>query len=379
MATIAIAGAGVLGRLLAWRLARAGHAVQVFDPAAGPEPPPVGVTALPGTAAGAAAAAGFTAAGMLSPLAELDQAGADIAALGWRSIVLWRRVAAALAPRADGLLRQHGSLLVAHPSDAGAARRVLARLEAVAGHPDFAGTPQPRALDAAELRALEPALLPGLKAWLLPGEGQVLPRETLQALAVQAPGVRWHWGTTVAAVEPHRLRLADGRSVDADLAIDVRGLECGRERTRLAAAGTAAAAAAQAGATATAAADTIATPAPAIGRRPARSAAARRARRADLAASGRRPSNGHGRGRARCGTRRGTHRRPGAARAVFRHRVERPLRRPHPACRCNARCGCCTRGTASTCCRGLASWWSSAPARSRARTARRSACAARSS
>ena len=42
MARIGIAGAGVLGRLLAWRLSRAGHSVTVFDPAAGPEAPEVG-------------------------------------------------------------------------------------------------------------------------------------------------------------------------------------------------------------------------------------------------------------------------------------------------------------------------------------------------
>jgi glycine oxidase len=32
---IGIAGAGVLGRLLAWRLSHAGHAVTVFDPTLG--------------------------------------------------------------------------------------------------------------------------------------------------------------------------------------------------------------------------------------------------------------------------------------------------------------------------------------------------------
>jgi glycine oxidase len=78
---IGIAGAGVLGRLLAWQLSRAGHAVTVFDPASGPEAPPTGQLA-----GGAPFAAGFTAAGMLSPIAELDNAGPEIARLGWRSL-----------------------------------------------------------------------------------------------------------------------------------------------------------------------------------------------------------------------------------------------------------------------------------------------------
>ena len=38
MARIAIAGAGLAGRLFAWTLARAGHAVEVHDPAPGPAP-----------------------------------------------------------------------------------------------------------------------------------------------------------------------------------------------------------------------------------------------------------------------------------------------------------------------------------------------------
>ena len=53
---IGIAGAGLLGRLFAFELARAGHRVEVFDPAADAE---------------TRTAAGWTAAGMLSPVAEL--------------------------------------------------------------------------------------------------------------------------------------------------------------------------------------------------------------------------------------------------------------------------------------------------------------------
>ena len=75
---IGIAGAGLLGRLLALHLSRAGHQLVVFDPAP---------SALPQFAAEAPAlpqAAAFTAAGMLSPIAELDNAEPEVAALGWR-------------------------------------------------------------------------------------------------------------------------------------------------------------------------------------------------------------------------------------------------------------------------------------------------------
>jgi glycine oxidase len=213
MARIGIAGAGVLGRLLAWQLARAGHEVSVVDPAPDPNPPGLaGQRPADGTWP-----AGFTAAGMLSPLAELDHADGAIAALGWRSIALWAEVAAAL-PAAPELLRCRGSLLLAHRSDLGSAQRVLARLQAAAG------AEAAQALDAPALQALEPALAQGLHAWWLPGEGQVMPREMLQALARYAPGVRWHWGHRATDVQPGEIRLDDGRTLTCDLAIDVRGL-----------------------------------------------------------------------------------------------------------------------------------------------------------
>ena len=72
--------------------------------------------------------------------------------------------------------------------------------------------------------ALQAALAQGLHAWWLPGEGQVMPREMLQALARHAPGVQWLWGHRATDVQPGEIRLDDGRTLTCDLAIDVRGL-----------------------------------------------------------------------------------------------------------------------------------------------------------
>lgn len=222
---VGIAGAGVLGRLLAWRLARAGYAVTVFDPSPGPQPPVFGALQPQ-----SAHAAGFTAAGMLSPLAELENSGPDIAVLGWRSLALWRVVTDALAPvaqaldeglRPSWLMRSGGSLLVAHGSDAGMAQRVLARLGQA---PDGAAVvPAPQRLERAQLADLEPAMAAHLLAWLLPGEGQILPEKVLPALCAAAPRVCWRWGCTVASVEPGRIVQANGHEASFDLAIDVRG------------------------------------------------------------------------------------------------------------------------------------------------------------
>lgn len=214
---IGIAGAGVLGRLLAWQLGRQGHSVTVFDPAPGPQAPAMGQLQRP-----AHHAAGFTAAGMLSPIAELDNAGPAMAALGWRSLALWRSVADHLAAQGceAPLFAQHGSLLLAHGADLGAARRVLSRVEAATG----AAWPAPQALAAGALAELEPAVAPGLHAWWLPQEAQVMGRDMLQALAVHAANVHWCWGEQVTQVAPGQLRLADGEIVSCDLAIDVRGV-----------------------------------------------------------------------------------------------------------------------------------------------------------
>jgi len=203
--TIAIAGAGLLGRLMAWRLARDGHRVSVFDAATGPEP-----------SFDAQGSAAFSSAGMLSPLAELDHADASLAELGWRSIARWREIAAELELPAP-CFAQRGSLLLAHRGDLGAARRVLDRIAA-------AGTPSAIPLDTAALRGLEPALIALPHAWLLPDEAQIDPLATLAALQRGAPGVQWHWGSAVASVEPHRLQLADGSARRFDTVFDLRGL-----------------------------------------------------------------------------------------------------------------------------------------------------------
>ena len=205
MRSIGIAGAGLLGRLLAWRLAREGHCVSVFDPAPSRAPTFDGHQA-----------AGYTAAGMLSPLAELDNSSLDVAALGWRSIALWRDIVTTL--QAPPHFAERGSLLLAHRSDAGAARRVLARL-ARAGP----GTPRARALSAAQLGALEPALQVAAQAWLLPGEGQIDCVAAMQALHDEAPGVRWHWHHKVAEVHPGELVFDGAPSQRFDLTFDVRG------------------------------------------------------------------------------------------------------------------------------------------------------------
>jgi glycine oxidase len=221
---IGIAGAGLLGRLMAWTLAHEGHRVSVFDPAPGPQPAHDGH-----------GAAGFTAAGMLSPLAELETAERDVADRGWHSIARWEEIVAALARRCHKppAFARRGSLMVAHGSDLGAARRVLARLDEAAPVKATRGGQAPRCpetLSPQQLAQVEPCLHGSsgpLHAWMLHGEGHIETVRTLQCLYEDAPQVQWHWAQPVRHVRPYELEMAAGQGQQVhrfDLALDLRGV-----------------------------------------------------------------------------------------------------------------------------------------------------------
>ncbi len=221
---IGIAGAGLAGRLLAWQLSAAGHRVSVFDPAVNAQ------AHFADEHPATPQAAGFSAAGMLSPIAELDNAEPAVAALGWRSIALWQEIAAAihLPPAA---LQVQGSLLLAHRGDEGAAQRVLDRIHAAEQSmvwqqslPEYTGVQK---LSREQLAALEPRIPSMAHAWLLGGEGAIDPVATMAALhqAASAHGAQWHWGQRVEQLdEDGRLHLGKGQVQQFDAVIDARGV-----------------------------------------------------------------------------------------------------------------------------------------------------------
>jgi glycine oxidase len=215
---IGIAGAGLVGRLLAWELARRGHEVSVLDPAADAGEPPA-ATPL-------GHAAGWTAAGMLSPVAELETGDDEIYTLGLRSLQRWPQIVAALAQPV--FHRQQGSLMLAHRGDEGAARRITDLLQHKLSQQGadanaMAAAIQP--LSLAQLRQLEPGIQGPALAWLLPGEGQLHTRQAMVALADagQRLGVQWHWGVHVDGLQPQTLHSANGTR-QFDWVFDARGV-----------------------------------------------------------------------------------------------------------------------------------------------------------
>jgi glycine oxidase len=174
---LAVVGGGLLGRLLAWRAARAGLAVSLYD-AAGP--------------AGEGAAA-WAAAGMITPAAEAVDADAEIVAMGRHSLTLWPRWLAELPQPV--FYRDTGTLLVWHREDAGEARRFETLLKARDAHADL------RHVDRGQLQELEPALGAGFpQALHLAGEAWIDNRELLAAVAaaLDEERVDCHWHTAVA-------------------------------------------------------------------------------------------------------------------------------------------------------------------------------------
>jgi glycine oxidase len=198
---VGIAGAGLLGRLLALLLSRSGHRASVFDPASGPDE---------------RGAAGWTAAGMLSPTAELESADMNVFNYGVRSIELWAAIIPTLA--APVAFSRAGSLLLAHRHDTGAAQRMIRLLDekAPAEH-------RPEPVSAQRLAELEPDVHGPSQAWLLPHEGHLHTVQAMHALQASAPQtVTWHWGRTVTGLSAHTIHTGSGAQ-HFDWVFDTRG------------------------------------------------------------------------------------------------------------------------------------------------------------
>ncbi len=207
---IGIAGAGIMGRLLAWQLLRAGHCVSLFDK----DPIESG------------SAAAYTAAGMLTPYSELESAQWLIYQLGMQGLQLWPEIVHSL--QIEDCLHQRGSLIVAHQHD-------LADLERFNRALDNKLPPEKRSfktLNNNALGTLEPELSAQFsQATYLPEESWLYNQSVLAALADQLleNNVPWHFGTEVSQLSPHCITTAGGKDHPFDWVIDCRGLGAQKE------------------------------------------------------------------------------------------------------------------------------------------------------
>ena len=195
-ARFAVLGAGLMGRLLAFTLAREGHAVEVYER---------------GGADGGTSAA-HVAAAMLAPLAESVEAEKLIVDLGLASLERWPELLASLP--APVFFQRSGTVIVWHSQDRDQAAQFGRRLHRL----DDGLPPENRAreLTGAEIAELEPGLGQRFPRGIyLPREGQLDNRALLTALGL---------ALTESGVTPHWHGESSPEHVQADWIVDCRGL-----------------------------------------------------------------------------------------------------------------------------------------------------------
>ncbi len=206
MLNIGIAGAGLIGRLLAWQLLRRGCRVTIFDR-----------DVVDGNLAAARVAAA-----MLAPYSEVAGGEHEVFDWGCTALARWPELLADLKADTDRdvYFQQRGSVVIAHPQDRSNLEHFQMLLQrAVPQHMTHV-----HRLDRDQLRELEPELTQFNSGLFLNGEGTLDNRELLNALsiAIRQRGGEWREKAEVASVAANCIEC-NGEIFDFDLAIDARG------------------------------------------------------------------------------------------------------------------------------------------------------------
>lgn len=213
--TVGVAGGGLLGRLCAWRLARAGYSVTVFDAATFEQPK----------------GACWTAAGMISPLSELVHSPREVYDMGLESLALWPRWLKELEATQHQTMhfRHAGSLVVAHPQDQTELEQFYLDLkhkladEEAHGRPGLDELVDP--LNHTGIRTLEPALSHFDHALYLKPEGDLNNRRILHGLLADLQRLKVTLvANTKVRCEPLQIIDEDDNQYRFDLVLDTRGL-----------------------------------------------------------------------------------------------------------------------------------------------------------
>ncbi|WP_111640715.1 glycine oxidase ThiO [Marinimicrobium alkaliphilum] len=204
-ARIAVAGGGLLGRLLTWQLLRRGHSVSLYEAGSLSEPK----------------AAAWTAAGMIAPLSEVVVSERSAYTMGLYALAQWPEWLASLPAPDTGspLFSRNGSLLVAHSQDLSELRQFEQELHHQVQDARY------RRLYGRELLDLEPDLNPQFQqGLLLEDEGHLDNRNVLRALlaALTALGAELHEHTPVSLAP--QCVTTERETHRYDLVLDCRGV-----------------------------------------------------------------------------------------------------------------------------------------------------------
>lgn len=199
---IAIVGAGLVGRVLALNLLKDGHKLTLFDK----------------SSKEGKNAAGFTAAGMLAPFAELETAESIIFEHGRRSMELWPDLLKAIG-LFDGY-RLDGTIITAHPQDMSELEHFIETLQLKVEE-----AKKIEILDSNEVAKLESDLEQHSRAYFIEKEGYVDSQRFMlfSTNYLDMQSVVWRENTQVQKIESSRV-FVDDKIEEFDWVFDSRGL-----------------------------------------------------------------------------------------------------------------------------------------------------------
>ena len=202
---VGIAGAGIMGQLLAFFMHHAGWEVTLFDQ-------------------GQSDNCSMAAAGLLTPVAELEKNDITIFQLGEAALnEHWPSILSQL--KATIFFQKTGSVMVAHAQDQKELAQFIKNINTKL-HDDH----YYQRLDHNQLQALEPMLSKFHQGVYFPTEGQIDNQAVLKALEnhLLEKEVTWIKPVTVLNVQAGSIELDKG-SHSFDLSIDCRGLGAKRQ------------------------------------------------------------------------------------------------------------------------------------------------------
>lgn len=220
-----------MGRVLCWQLIQSGHQVAVFDKDSFGFPESPGSPDVP-CSLGSKNAAAHTAAGMLTPYAELESAETLIFELGMKSLDIWPKIIDSLSIVNSAKVTEYsnlkasyfsqGSLVIAHAND----RADYQRFKRHVGSKLSADILTKAELDRIALEKLEPELPDHFQqALYFPEECWLQTKPIMDALyqcSIKL-GSQWHANSEVIQIKPQQIETKQGK-FNFDLVIDCRGL-----------------------------------------------------------------------------------------------------------------------------------------------------------
>ena len=205
-ANVAVAGGGLLGRLLAWQLLESGHRVTLYDAGSFAQSP----------------SAANTAAGMISPVSEAIDTEPLMYDLGLVALEQWPLWLAELLEHTQQPIAYdaQGSLIVAHHRDNSLLQQYYGDMQRQLPEGAQAST-----VNKAEISALEPDVAEHFQHGLFfPQEAHIDNRQLLRVLLTRIQQLGGECvGDTAVELKPYTI-VANGEESQFDCVLDCRGV-----------------------------------------------------------------------------------------------------------------------------------------------------------